>query len=86
MAVDALFERVYAFYEPVYGYRVACALAELIYLSFYVLNVFENVFEFGSRIGLVFRPGEYIHLSCLHPDEHLCASVDLKGFPSIFWL
>jgi hypothetical protein len=88
VAVDALFERVYAFYEPVDGYRVVCALAELIYLSFDVLDVFEDVFEFGSRIVLAFRPGEYIHLSCLHPDEHCNTSVDLKGFPSFnqFWV
>ena len=84
MAVDTLFERVYAFNKPVYSYRVVCALAKFIYLSFYVLDVFEDINEFGSRIDLAFRPGEYIHLSCLHPDEHLNASVDLKGFPSIF--
>ncbi len=77
-----MFERVYAFDEPVVGYRVFCGLAELSYLSFYVLYVFEDVSEFGGRIILAFRPGEYIHLSCLHPDEHLCGFVDLKGFPS----
>ena len=86
MTVDALFERVYAFDEPVVGYRVFCGLAEFSYLSFYVLDVFEDVFEFGGRIILAFRLGEYIHLSCLHPDEHLCGFVDLKGFPSISWL
>jgi len=68
MGVDALFEGVHALYEPVYGYLV-CFLAEVSYISLYGLNVGEYTAELGGWVALAVRPGEYIHLSCLHPDE-----------------
>lgn len=68
MDVDALLEGVHAFHEPVDGYLV-CFLAEVSYLSLDGLDVGEDMAELGSWVVLAFRPGEYIHLSCLHPDE-----------------
>ncbi len=77
MGVDALLEGVHALHEPVGGYLV-CFLAEVSYLSPYGLDVGEDVAELGGWVGLAVRPGEYIHLSYLHPDEELLHGIVKK--------
>ena len=68
--MDALFEGINALHEPVGGYLV-CFLAEVSYLSSYGLYVGEDVAELGGWVCLAVKPGEYVHLSCLHPDEDI---------------